>query len=115
MRKKLILLGAGVLGAAMLLPGLALAGPYGKGHGGPTVTTVTHTTTYVRGGPPAWAPAHGYRQKHAHQHQHRHRHYRGHRQPATVYYAPVHRHPPTVYYEPSRSSVDLTVRYRTHF
>ncbi|OOG25663.1 hypothetical protein B1C78_06030 [Thioalkalivibrio denitrificans] len=114
MRKSIIRLGAGVLGAALLLPGMAMAGHYG--YGGPSsVTTITYHTTHVRGGPPAWAPAHGYRHKHSPRHHSRH--YRGYRKPVVVHQPPVyHRAPRTVYHAPpSRSTLDFTVRYSTQF
>jgi hypothetical protein len=127
MRKSIFGLGAGLLGAALLLPGVALAGPYGHvGPGG--VTTITYSTystystygtTHVRGGPPAWAPAHGYRQKHAPRH--RVRHYKGYRQPVVVYAVPVHRvpayrAPATVYHGPAgHSTLDFSIHYRTRF
>ncbi|WP_018233297.1 hypothetical protein [Thioalkalivibrio thiocyanodenitrificans] len=118
MRKSVFRLGAGVLGAVLLLPGAALAGHYGHVVPG-SVTTITYTTTHVRGGPPAWAPAHGYRQKRAPRH--RVRHYKGYRQPVVVYPAPVHRAPAyrapaTVYHGPAgHSTLDFSIRYRTRF
>lgn len=118
MRKSVFGLGAAVLGAALLLPGAALAGHYGPVVPG-SVTTITYTTTHVRGGPPAWAPAHGYRQKHAPRH--RVRHYKGYRQPVVVYPAPVHRAPAyrapaTVYHGTAgHSTLDFSIRYRTRF
>lgn len=115
MRKTIIRLGAGVLGAALLLPGMALAGSYG--YGGPgSVTTITHVhSSHARGGPPSWAPAHGYR------HKQKQRHYARHHQPVVIYHAPVYRAPvyhapaPVYYHEPSRSTVDFSIHYRTRF
>jgi hypothetical protein len=117
MRKTVIRLGAGVLGAALLLPGMALAGHYG--YSGPsTVTTITYSTSHVRGGPPAWAPAHGYRHKHSARYPSRHykSHHRGYGYPVVVHRPPVYRAPRTVYHAPaSRSTLDFTVRYSTQF
>lgn len=116
MRKHIIRLGAGLLGAAMLLPGLALAGHYG--YGGPAaVSTTTYGTTHVRGGPPAWAPAHGYR----HKHQHHRRHGKGrHYAPVVRYHVPVrrtpaYRYPTTVYHGSDRSTLDFTIHYSTRY
>lgn len=115
-KKHLIRLGAGVVGAALLLPGLAMAGPYGHTTT-TTVTTVTYGGSHFRPGPPPHAPAHGYRGKHQHQHRHHHR------APAypVYHHAPVHRPPvyraPTViYHEPvPRNTLDFTIRYRTQY
>jgi hypothetical protein len=118
MRKSVFRLGAGVLGAALLLPGVALAGHYGHVVPG-GVTTIIYSTTHVRGGPPAWAPAHGYRQKHAPGHRVRHR--KSYRQPVVVYPAPMYRAPAfrapaSVYHGPTdHSTLDFSIRYRTRF
>jgi hypothetical protein len=116
-RKIIIRFGAGVVGAVLLLPCMALAGHYGQA-GQTTVTTIIHSSNHhARGGPPAWAPAHGFR----HRHGARHHNGRVYRQPVVVYYAPVqrppvYRAPPTVYHAPSRhGTLDFSIHYRTRF
>ncbi|MFN2348228.1 MAG: hypothetical protein ABR558_01470 [Thioalkalivibrio sp.] len=117
-KKNLIRLGVAALGAALSLPGMAMAGHYSHGGYG-SVTTITHSTSTFRPGPPPHARAHGHRNKHDYRHHSRHP-YRGHRYPSYSYYEPVHRAPvyrapATVYHAPSHSSLDFTVRYRTQF
>jgi surface antigen len=71
----------------------------GRGHGKHDRDDDHHehvqVLAYHEGGPPPWAPAHGYRRKHRHEHRHGHRHRHGrrhyhheHREAANVYVAP---------------------------
>ena len=123
MNRNFFRLGAGVLGAALMLPGAAVAGHFGHGSSTTVTTTIIHGSAQGRGGPPAHARAHGYRHQHAR---------RGHagpsyRQPVVIYHAPVHvvpvypvapvyRAPPRVYHAPhGGGTLDLSIYYRTRF
>jgi surface antigen len=70
-RITVLLLAMVVLGALPQLPGSASAGPKGKEkrsdsqHGNhPPAKHAHRDLQHVKGGPPPWAPAHGYRRKH---------------------------------------------------